>query len=103
MSDPKGDKEYLTASELADALRDWWDAGSDEEEDEDERPENPEFLEPVDSDLAHRTAFMAGQGYDRDEASNILGVPVSQYYNWVQLWKAIEAEEARRAQPEADE
>jgi hypothetical protein len=103
MSDPKDDKEYLTASELADALRDWWDAGSDEEEDEDERPENPELLEPVDSDLAHRTAFMAGQGFDRDEACNILGVPVSQYYNWVQLWKAIQAEDARRAQPESEE
>ena len=103
MSDPKDDKEHLTASELADALRDWWDAGSDEEDDEDERPEDPELLEPVDSDLAHRTAFMAGQGFDRDEACNILGVPVSQNYNWVQLWKAIQAEEASRAQPEAEE
>lgn len=105
MSDSNEEKEYLTSIELADALRDWRDADSDEGEDEeeDERPENPELLEPVDSDLAQRTAFMAGQGFDRDEACGILGVPMSQYYNWVQLWKAIKTEESGLPQPEADE
>lgn len=82
----------ISHEELIETLKEWWGEGDDEEDDEDVPPDDPEFLEPVDSDLAYRTAFMAGQGYDRADACNALGVPSTQYYHWVKLWKEIEAE-----------
>ena len=54
--------------------------------------------EPLDLEIAARTAMLFGLGIERSEACNMLGVLSIQYDSWVDLWEALEEESRTKDQ-----
>lgn len=64
--------------------------------------QNPPEAEPLDSDLAARTAMLFGLGYSRVEASNSLGIPFLQADAWDELWENMVKERRARKRHERE-